>query len=433
MNLCLSLSTMNPLHLSASEMNNIQLEQFQPYQLWLERFDARVAELEPRLIDIRRHLHAHPEPSGEEIETTIYLNQILTEIGIPGEVKRNEIGLTVDLSIGEPSEDTPLIALRADIDALRIPDEKTVPYRSQNEGIQHACGHDAHSTVVLGVALALQSLTQQTDIPTPGLRLRLIFQPAEETCQGARWMSEQNALAGVSGILGLHMEPEKPAGHANVRYGVMTANCDEVALVIHGDGGHAARPHHTADPVAAAAELVMSLYQYLPRSVDSRDPSVFSVGKLVGGYAPNVIPEQVEIGGSLRTIQSGTRKRLQDRIREIAEGIGLTSGTRIEVFFKNELPAVINNDTAVRCLELSASHVLGAKNTFRIPQPSMGGEDFAVYLQQVPGAMIRLGCAPDHENPRLLHTCRFDIDEAVLGLGVRVILRAAILYSHSLQ
>ncbi|MEZ6047051.1 MAG: amidohydrolase [Planctomycetaceae bacterium] len=267
----------------------------------------------------------------------------------------------------------------------------------------------------------------------PAARIRLLFQPAEETCLGARSMIEQNSLEGVAAILSLHMEPQQAVGHASVRYGTMTANCDEVRLIVNGHGGHAARPHHTSDPVAAAAELIMALHQYLPRSVDSRHPSVFSVGQLAGGYAPNVIPETVEIRGSLRTIQRDTRDRLHTRIREIAHGVGKTSGTLIDVEFHNSLPSVVNTSDATRVLELASMQILGTENTTRIEEPSMGGEDFALYLEHVPGSMLRLGCAQDPGNPTLLHSCRFDIDETALSLGARIMMRATLLLSHHLE
>ncbi|QDU78991.1 putative hydrolase YxeP [Polystyrenella longa] len=401
---------------------------------WLNDFDHAIARLSSRLIEIRRHLHAHPEPSGEEIQTTTYLTELLQAVGLNPVVKQNDIGLTVDFEIGNPDPTTPLIAIRADIDALRIPDEKQVPYRSQNDGVMHACGHDAHSTIVTGIGLAAMGAELTEGVTNvPAARVRLLFQPAEETCQGARWMIEQNSLDGVAAILSLHMEPERAVGEAAVRYGTMTANCDEVQLTVTGHGGHAARPHHTSDPVAASAELIMALHQYLPRSVDSRHPSVFSVGQLMGGYAPNVIPETVEIRGSLRTIQADTRERLHRRIREIAHGVGKTSGTLIDVDFHNALPSIVNNNDATRCLELAAMQILGTENTSRIDQPSMGGEDFALYLEQVPGAMIRLGCARDISDPTLLHSCRFDIDETVLSLGARIIMRSVLLLGHQLE
>ncbi|MCA9041865.1 MAG: amidohydrolase [Planctomycetaceae bacterium] len=410
------------------------LDHLDTYTGWLSDFDRAIVRLTSRLIEIRRHLHSHPEPSGEEVQTTRYIAELLRGVGLEPVIKRDNIGLTVDFAIGNPPPTSPLIAIRADIDALRIPDEKQVPYRSQNEGIMHACGHDAHTTVVLGLGLAcLSTELTEAGTPLPAARIRLIFQPAEEICLGARWMIEQGSLEGVDAILSLHMEPELPAGKAAVRYGTMTANCDEVQLSITGHGGHAARPHHTADPVAAAAELIMALHQYLPRSVDSRHPAVFSVGQIAGGYAPNVIPETVEIRGSLRTIQTDTRERLHRRIREIAHGVGKTSGTMIDVEFHNSLPSLINNNDATRCLELAAMQILGTENTNRIEQPSMGGEDFALYLEEVPGAMIRLGCAQDVSQPTLLHSCHFDIDEMALSLGARILIRALLLLGHHLE
>ena len=408
--------------------------------LWEDRIDSCVANLEQTLVEIRRHLHAHPEASGEEVETSEHIAQRLAEVGLEPRVYRRGIGVSADVTIGQPSDDAPLIALRSDMDALRMVDQKDVEYRSQTLGVTHACGHDVHATVVLGAALAGESL-REIGVKEPGLRqaglrgarLRLIFQPAEETSEGASWLVEQGVLEGVDAILGLHVDPERLVGQVGVRYGIMTANCDEVAFTIDGHGGHAARPHHTVDSVAAAAQLVGALYQFLPRAVDSRDPSVFTVGVVSGGYAPNVIPERVELRGSLRTTDLHARETLKRRIADIVDGVEEVSGASIRHEFLNPLKSVDNDPRMASVLEDAAERVVGRENVTLIDRPSMGGEDFSVYLTHVPGAMLRLGCsAPGVEPPLFLHSPFFDLDERVIGLGTRILIRAALLASERL-
>jgi len=235
-------------------------------------------------------------------------------------------------------------------------------------------------------------------------------------------------MDGVDAILGLHVDPERIVGKVGIRYGVLTANCDEVVIVVGGHGGHAARPHHTLDPIAASAHLVSTLYEFLPRSVDARNASVFTVGKIEGGYAPNVIPESVEMHGTLRTTDAESRQLLQQRIRDICSGVEQSSGTRVEVRFQQPLKSVDNHPRIAAALEEASLAVVGRENIDLIDQPSMGGEDFSVYLDHAPGALLRLGCAdPADDSPPFLHSSLFDVDERAIALGARVLLRAAFL------
>lgn len=400
-----------------------------------EIIDSHVQQLEQQLLDLRRYLHAHPEPSGEEVETTRLVYTRLEEAGLDPHMCHGGLGLIVDLDIGKPPINMPRIAVRGDLDALRLHDEKEVPYASQNPGITHACGHDAHTTIVLGTALAAARL--KADLPRIGMdvnaKLRFIFQPAEEICAGAKSLVEQGVLKGIQAILSLHVDPERPVGEVGMREGVLTANCDEVDFRVQGKGGHAARPHHSIDPIAAASQLVNSLYQYVPRSVDSRDPAVFTVGKISGGYAPNVIPEEVELWGTLRTIGRDARARIIQRIREIAHGVSESSGVTITVAFRNPLGCVDNDPVVNALLAQAARDVLGASRVKQIDKPSMGSEDFGIYLEHVPGAMLRLGCAAADRPAYFLHSPKFDIDERVLSLGPRIFLRAVLLAAHELH
>jgi len=372
-------------------------------------------------------MHSHPEPSGEELETTTFIARQLSDAALSPQICRQDIGLVTDFELGTIDEDSPTIAIRADIDALRLPDQKSVPYKSQVNGICHACGHDVHTSIALGSAMALSGVADEVG-KSVGVRFRFIFQPAEETCEGARWMIEQGALDGVDAIIALHVDPELPAGTVGLRSGSLTASCDEVDILIEGKGGHGARPHQTHDPIGAASLLVSSLYQAIPRSVDSRRASVLSFGKIAGGSAPNVIPECVELRGSLRAVDIETRDRLYQRIRDVAAGIERVTDTKIRIRFLNSLPSVVNHPRVVAAMQLATERVIGTDGVHFIELPSMGGEDFAVYLEHVPGAMLRLGCRrPDVETPTLLHSPMFDVDESAIDIGVRIMTRTALL------
>ena len=405
------------------------------YQALSKQLEQELSELEPALIDIRRTLHKNPEVSGEEKQTSQYICKTLRDAGLTSQIMQNEIGVIADVTLGTPASDAPLIAIRADIDALRITDQKEVDYCSHNPGVGHLCGHDAHTAIALGAALGSRRFTEifESEWPHQGLRLRFIFQPAEEICMGARWMVEQGALENVAAIIGLHMDPEIAAGTANIRYGVMTAFCDEVHFEIHGLGAHAARPHHGNDPITTAAQLISSLYQNLPRSIDSRMPAVFTIGQITSGQAPNVIPEIAVLKGSLRSTNDHARDVLHQRIEDIAEGIAKSTGTRIETLFKSPLPAVVNDTTISAALEQASRDVLGSEQVGLIDQPSMGGEDFSIYLQTIPGSMLRLGCAKPGQKTAFLHSPFFDIDERVLAPGSRILLQTALLLSLNPQ
>ncbi len=398
---------------------------------WETKFDEAANALQADQIAIRRHLHQHPEPSGEERITSKYIANQLEQLELQPTIHENGLGVSAEMTIGNPTADSPTIALRADIDALRMQDEKDVEYKSQCRGINHACGHDAHTTIVLGVAMAASRMNASlADDVDGGVKLKFIFQPAEESCEGARWLVDQNVLAGVDAILGLHVAPEFDVGHVGIRYGVLTANCDEVDFIIHGHGGHAARPHHTLDPIATSATLLNALYKFLPRAVDSRLPAVFSIGQIEGGYAPNVIPERVTLKGTLRTIDSDARVQLKQKIEDICNGIATASGTSIDVTFSSPLASVVNQTRPISAWEIASQRLLGAENRHIIDHPSMGGEDFSVYLEQVPGAMIRLGCAvPNQESP-YLHSPIFDLDEQTLIIGSKLMFRAAMLLAN---
>lgn len=395
---------------------------------WERELDSTVESINDRLIRFRRHLHSHPEPSGAEVKTSQAIFEELTEFGIQAHIGREGLGVVADLSVGQPAEESPRIGIRADIDALHVPDAKQTEYASQNPGLAHACGHDAHTTVVLGTALAIvQSAADWSTLPIPGLKLRFIFQPAEETSQGAHWMVEQDAMADVGYILGLHVDPERPFGRVAVRHGTLTANCDELEVQIEGRGGHAARPYHSKDPIAAAANLIQSAYAQLPRAIDVRNPAVMTFGQIHGGAAPNVIPQTVMIGGTLRTTDQLTRDKLKESFRQLCVSLEQAHGVKISARFVNPLHSVDNHPFVTRIMEEAALRVLDRDQVQILDLPSMGGEDFSVYLEHAPGAMLRVGCAPPGVETHMLHSPLFDIDERLLTLGPKILLRTAVM------
>jgi amidohydrolase len=316
--------------------------------------------------------------------------------------------------------------MRADIDALRIHDEKVVPYRSTVDGVMHACGHDAHAAIVCGAATALRQWDAAGAAPWP-LAWRAIFQPAEETATGARQMIAAGALKGVRQIFALHVDPARRSGEIGVRTGAFTANCDALQMTVRGRGGHGARPHESRDPIAAAAQLVSTLYQFVPRATDSFDAVVVSFGRVCGGENANVIPETVELGGTIRTLDAQVRRQTIDHIERLARGIEEITGTQIDMVLGASIPSVQNDDGATQILVEAATPVLGAANVGVIPQPSMGSEDFACYLEHCPGAMFRLGVARDLASITPLHTPRFDVDESALVTGARILAAAIVI------
>ncbi|MEZ6129399.1 MAG: amidohydrolase [Planctomycetaceae bacterium] len=380
------------------------------------------AQRESAWIEFRRRLHRAPEPSGHERHTSQAICEQLKAAGIAATIPERGVGAVANFALGHATNDSPTIALRADIDALRMNDQKTTAYASQKPGLAHTCGHDVHTTIMCAAAELLNHL--QSTVPgekLPAINIRLLFQAAEESCQGALWMIEDGMLENVDCILGLHVEPQLPVGQIGICYGTLTAQVDEVHITLHGIGGHTARPHNTTDPIAAAAMLITTLHQMLPRTVDVRDASVFSFGTVSGGTASNVIPDRVQLSGTLRTTDRDSREKLMERIRLAVESVASLTGNEIALQFAKPLGSVRNSQRPTSAFELAGRQVLGDAGIVLLTRPSMGGEDFAMYLDHVPGSQIRLGCAGNDHNWPLLHSPVFDVDEATISIGARVV------------
>ncbi|MEM8864573.1 MAG: amidohydrolase, partial [Planctomycetota bacterium] len=256
---------------------------------WRQRLDAIVDEHFDTLVALRRHLHAHPEPSGEELQTSLHLYQLVSDRGLPVRMGPEGRGLLVD---SHDQSAAKRIAIRGDIDALRIHDGKQTSYASTSKGVMHACGHDAHTTCTIGALLALDQLQSEGALPCP-VTWRGVLQPSEETATGAAEMIAAGALEGVDKAFALHVDPRLASGTIGLKPGVMTAFAEMMRVDVHGSGGHAARPHESQDPIAAAAQLISTIYQFVPRATDSQETVVVTIGQVAGGDTANVIPESV--------------------------------------------------------------------------------------------------------------------------------------------
>jgi len=392
---------------------------------WHTQLDAVIDGGLDRMVQLRRHLHMHPEPSGRELQTSLHLYQLFAESDLPVRMGPEGCGVVVDSRLEGPRR---RIAVRADIDALRIQDEKPTAYRSTVPEVMHACGHDVHTATVFGSLWALDQMDRAGTLPWP-VAWRGVFQPSEETSCGARAMIGAGAMNGVDAIVSLHVDPTRRAGTIGVRPGIFTASCDAMRIVVHGRGGHAARPHESADPIAAAAQLISTLYQFIPRATDSQDAVVVSFGQIHGGLNANVIPEQVALEGTVRTLNRQVRERTIVNIRTLAEGIERITGTRIDLGLTVGIPSVDNDPALTDLVGSVAREVLGKESVAVMPRPSMGSEDFAAYLERVPGTMFRLGCAGDHAPWPGLHTPTFDVDEKCITVGTKILARTVIEWS----
>jgi amidohydrolase len=392
---------------------------------WQIQLDAAIDQSADRLVGLRRHLHAHPEPSGNELQTSLHLYQLFSELELSVRMGPEGCGVIVE----SRNQDAPRrAAVRADIDALRIEDEKLVSYRSSVPQVMHACGHDVHTATVFGALSALDRLERDGRLPWP-VMWRGIFQPAEETSQGARAMIGAGAIEGVDAILSMHVDPTRQAGTIGVRRGVFTASCDAMRIIVRGQGGHSARPHESIDPIAASAQLISTLYQFIPRKTDSQDAVVVSFGQIHGGLNANVIPEQVVLEGTLRTLDRTVRERTIAHVRTLADGIEEITGTTLELCFETSIPSVYNDEGLTDLVAHVAEQLLGPERVAKMPRPSMGSEDFAAYSERVPGTMFRLGCAGDGSPWPGLHTPTFDVDERCLTVGAKILARSVVEWS----
>lgn len=363
-----------------------------------------------QLIELRRHLHAHPELSGQEHQTAALIAGELRDLGWQVQEGVGRTGVLAELG---PSS-APLVGLRVDMDALPVEERTGLAFASKQQGVMHACGHDIHTCIGLGVArmLAAESALQA--------RVRILFQPAEELAKGAIWMRDAGATEGLQALFGVHVVPDLPAGTVGVRSGCLTAAAGELEITVNGVGGHGARPHQSVDAIWLAARVVTELQQCIARRLNALQPVVISFGKIEGGKAFNVIADQVRLLGTVRCLDVEQHRQLPQWIEQTVDEICRTGGGQAKVRYRCIAPPVWNDVALTSLLETAAVGCLSREHVLPVELPSLGAEDFAELLRDVPGTMMRLGvagpqgCAP-------LHNGAFDPDERALGVGVRVL------------
>ena len=385
--------------------------------------DAFLAGRQAELVDFRRDLHAHPEIGYHEFRTTRRIKLRLEAAGLRPVVLPKGTGLLVDIGAGTE----PVVGLRADLDALPISDEKNVPYRSTVANACHACGHDVHTTVLLGTGLVLARMSAAGALPG---RVRLIFQPAEEVAGGALDVMAAGGIASVDRIFTLHCDPRLDVGKVGTRTGPITAACDKIKVRVTGPGGHTARPHLTADLVYALGKIVTELPAALSRRVDPRSSLSLVWGRVSAGSAANAIPDDGVVEGTVRCLDDEAWHEAPDLLKALLESVASAYGVIAELHYQRNVPPTVNEAISTAMFEAAADRVLGPDSITEAPQ-SLGGEDFAWYLDSIPGALARLGTrAPGSAADFDIHQAVFDVDERAIGYGVRLMAATALTAMH---
>jgi len=374
------------------------------------------------LTAIRRHLHRNPEVGMNEHNTSRFIRETLSEYGLDVKGPVADTGLYVDIEGAYPGGH---VGYRADIDALPTRDAKQADYRSRNDGVAHLCGHDAHTAMGIGVALVLHHRRHELCG-----RARVFFQPNEEGLpSGAPLMIEDGVLDGLDAVYAVHVDPSLGVGRYGLTAGPVTAATDRFDVFVRHEGtGHSARPHESVDTVWVATQIMNAFYQLAGRVTDPRNASIITICRLLGSRAHNVIPDEVELGGTLRTINVEDRTFLRQKLAQVADQMASVHGATASVDFELGSPPVINAAVLIDNVEKVVRKRFGNHAIYRIPRASMGGEDFAHYLQHVPGALIRVGTSSSPETSRPLHDDRFDIDETPLAPTAK--LMAQVIINH---
>jgi amidohydrolase len=367
----------------------------------------------PQFIEVRHHLHAHPELSYQEFETSRFIQEQLKTFKIPFEVKATT-GVVGIIEGKNPA--SRVVALRGDMDALPIQEQNEVAYKSTKEGVMHACGHDVHTTCLLGAAKILA----ETKDSWEGT-VKLIFQPGEEKNPGgASLMIKEGVLENPKpeGILALHVNPQLEVGKLSFRGGKVMASADEIYITIHSKGGHAAAPHLTADTILIASHLVVSLQQIISRNNNPFSPSVLSITSFQGGFTTNVIPTEVKLMGTFRAMDEAWRFKAHELIKKLTSELVVSMGAEADVHIDVGYPTVYNNESLNEAAKALAADYMGAENVEET-ELRMGAEDFGYYSQQIPGCFFRLGTANTAKGITAgVHTPRFDIDESAIEIGM---------------
>jgi len=376
------------------------------------RFDI-INAMDEWLRAVRRDFHQHPEMGNKEFRTSAKVREYLDEFGIEYRSCGPSTGVVGLIKGAYPGK---TVAIRADMDALPIAEQNDVPYKSQNAGVMHACGHDAHTTILLGTAKYFASVRNS-------LRgnIKLIFQPAEESLGGAQHLIEDGCLQNpdADSIIGLHVIPSLPCGMIEAKYGAMYAARDTINITINGVSTHGAHPDTGVDAIAAAAQVITALQTVVSRNVAPTDSVVLSIGTISGGTASNIICDKVSMSATLRTINADTRALVHKRIAEIVHGVSASMGCGAEIDIIEGYPLLINHDETVDVIIAASSELLGKDNVRLMERATLGAEDFSFYLKSCKGAFYHLGCGNKEKGITApIHNNRFDIDEDCLKTGV---------------
>ena len=361
------------------------------------------------LVAFRRDLHRHPELSDEEERTSEKVCEALEELGIP--YRKNVAGKGVVADFPGQDSNRGCLAFRGDMDALPIQEETGLPFASENAGVMHACGHDGHTAILLGLA---NLLAKEERLPVP---VRLLFQPAEETGAGALRMIEEGVLENVSMIFGGHLDRHYPLGTIIVTDGAVNASSDQFHIKISGKGGHGGRPHETVDAVVVGSLLVTAIQTIVSREVNPDHPSVVTVGRFDAGSAPNVIADKASLSGTIRAQDEDVRQYLHESIHRISEAIGQLHGADVQAKIIEGSPSVINSREMADICRKAATPVVGQEQVRKLETANMGGEDFGHYLHKRPGCYVRIGAIAEGQVPHPAHSSRFDFDERALGIA----------------
>jgi hippurate hydrolase len=369
--------------------------------------------------DIRRAIHQYPELANQEHRTQRYICEKLQELGIPYRTEGLHTGIVA--TIGAPASedsDTPCVALRADLDALPVDEKTGLAFASKLPGLMHACGHDGHVAMLLGAAAMLQH------VELPGSVI-LLFQPAEESGEGALAMIEDGAFAGVQAIFTGHIDRHFKVGQIAAEPGLICAYTDKFEIKVCGRGGHAARPHETIDAIVVASLLVMSIQTLVSREINPSYPTVVSVGRFSGGSAYNVIAEEAILEGTIRATHPEIRAQIIDGLQRMVRAMDGLYNAKTTIHFRDGLPPVINHPVAARLARKAAKIIVGQEGVVKQRHPSLGGEDFAYFLQKVPGCLVRFGAGHPELPNTPAHSPYFDFDEGVLPIGAAFLAQVA--------
>jgi len=383
--------------------------------------DSFLGDHQGELIEFRRDLHAHPEVGYSEHRTTRRIALRLEAAGLHPAVLPKGTGVIAD--VGGLPEDEPAVALRADIDALPIADEKSVPYRSLNAGACHACGHDVHTSILLGAGLFLARAAAAGALPG---KVRLIFQPAEEVAGGALDVLAAGGISSVDRVFALHCDPRLDAGRIATRVGPITAACDTIRVDLNGPGGHTARPHLTADLVFALGKIITELPAALSRQINPMSSLSLVWGRVNAGGVANAIPDAGSVEGTVRCLDDTAWHAAPELLKTLVEAVATAYGVTPDLIYKRSVPPAVNEAVSTEMVAAAADRVLGPGSVANAPQ-SMGGEDFAWYLESIPGSLFRLGTRrPGSDDDFDIHQPMFDVDESCIGVGIKVMTATAL-------